>query len=77
MNDDDIRYEARLAAFELTLSLLLAGAAMQMPGVLEKMHEKLSGLVRDAAANTGADMRLTEATCEALDRLMGTAKAMK
>jgi hypothetical protein len=86
MNEDDIRYEARLAAFELTLSTLLAGVAMQIPGMLTAMHEKLSGLVRDGAANAGATrsdmtdefrMRLTEETCAALDRLIGTAKAMK
>ena len=73
-------------ALEMTLALLLAGAAISNPNMLPGMHKALTDLILDGVKNSAAvrpDMpaevaRLFEAVaCETLDRLFSAAKNFK
>ena len=73
-------------ALEMTLALLLAGAAMSQPNILPGMHKVLTDFVLDGVKNSAAvrpDMpaefagRFEAAACATLDRLFSTAKNFK
>ena len=73
-------------ALEMTLALLLAGAAMSQPNVLPGMHKALTDFVLDGVKNSSAirpDIpaefagRFEVAFCATLDRLFSTAKNFK
>lgn len=73
-------------AMEMTLALLLAGAAMSQPRILTGMHDVLTGLFLDSVKNGAVAMpdmpaefasRFEVAACAALDRVFSTAKNFK
>lgn len=82
-----IELRARQHAIEMTLAMLLAGAAMNRPKMLGKMHEALTNLVLDATGPTAnarqPDMppevaqRFEQAATAALDSVFALAKNLK
>lgn len=73
-------------ALEMTLALLLAGAAMSRPNILADMHKVLTDFVLDGVKNGAVVMpdmpaefagRFEEAACATLDRLFSTAKNLR
>lgn len=83
---DMIELRGELQAIKMTMALMLAGAAMQNPGALAKMHEALTGLVLDGVKSAGdlrADMpagfaqTFEVSALATLDGIFSTAGALK
>ena len=77
--------EGRLFAIELVLATISAGAARVNPGMLDLMHELLSDRIRDGVSGIAAQhqdvpeaeqMAFVEASCNALDHIITTARAL-